>query len=117
MNGELGHMAHPVLQSLTAGSRALLQWTSSPATHGTVMKKGTPQLNPKNICEKLLVLMTGNGNTRSNKKQSTPMAEEGYCTEGTHSGPLTHSQSHQAQTTTEHLRVKQKQAWTKEETK
>ena len=32
---------------------------------------------PKNTCEKQLVLMTGNGNTRSNKQQSIPMAEEG----------------------------------------
>ena len=87
-------MAHPVLQSLTAANWALLQWTlSSLATRGTAMKKQTPQLNPKNTCEKQLVLMTGNGNNRSNKQQSTAMAEEGYCTDGTHSGPLTHSQS------------------------
>ena len=111
-------MAHPVLQSLTAASGVLLQWTlSSLATRGTAMKKQTPQLNPQNIYEKQPVLVTGNGNNRSNKQQSTAMAGEGYCTEETHSRPLTHSQSHQAQTTTEHLRVKQKQAWTKEERK
>ena len=55
--------------------------------------------------------MTGNGNTRGDEQQNTPMAEEGYCTKGTQTRPLTHSQSHQAQTTTELLRVKQKQAF------
>ena len=107
--GNSGHMAHPILQSLTAARGAMLQWTlSSLATHGMVMKKKTPQLNPKNICEKELVLMTGNEITRINKQESTAMAEEGYCAEGTHSGPLTDSQSHQERITTEHLRVKQK---------
>ena len=114
MNGELWAHGTPVLQSLTAASRALLQWIlSSLATHGTAMKKQMPQLNPENKCKKQLVLMTGNGNNRSNKQQSTPTAEECYWTEETHNRPLIHSQSHQAQ----HLRVNQKQAWTKEETK
>ena len=72
-------MAHLVLQSLAAASGALMQWTlSSLATCGMTMKKQTPQLNPKNICKKQLVLMTRDGNTRSNKQQSTPVAEEGY---------------------------------------
>jgi hypothetical protein len=35
--------------------------------------------------------------------------------EATQSGPLTHSQSHQAQNTAEHTEVKQRKAWTKEE--
>ena len=78
MNMNSGHMAHPVLQSLTAASGALLQWTlSSLATRGTAMKKQTPQLNPQNIYEKQPVLVTGNGNNRSNKQQSTAMAEDG----------------------------------------
>jgi hypothetical protein len=33
-----------------------------------------------------------NGNIRSNGKQNTPKAEEGYCNEATQSGPLTQSQ-------------------------
>jgi hypothetical protein len=55
------------------------------------------------------------GNIRSTGKQSTPKAEEGYCNEVTQSGPLNHSQSHQAQHTVEHKEVKHRQAWTKEE--
>jgi hypothetical protein len=55
------------------------------------------------------------GNIRSNGKQSTPKAEEGYCNEATQSGPLNYSQSHQAQHTAEHKEVKHRQAWTKEE--
>jgi hypothetical protein len=43
------------------------------------------------------------------------MAEGGYCNEATQSGPLTHSQSHQAQNTVEHTGVKQRRTWTKEE--
>ena len=54
-------------------------------------------------------------NIRSNGKQITPRAEEGYCNEATQSGPLTHSQSHQAQNTAEHTEVKQRRAWTREE--
>jgi hypothetical protein len=50
----------------------------------------------------------------SNGKQITPRAEKGYC-EATQSGPLTHSQSHQAQNTAEHAEVKQRRAWTREE--
>ena len=41
-------------------------------------------------------------------KQITPRAEEGYCNEATQSGPLTHSQSHQAQNAAEHTEVKQR---------
>ena len=37
------------------------------------------------------------------------------CNEATQSGPLTHSQSHQAQNAAEHTEVKQRRAWTKEE--
>ena len=55
------------------------------------------------------------GNTGSTGQQCTPKAEEGYCNEATQSGPLTHSQSHQAQNTVEHTEVKQRKAWTKEE--
>ena len=45
----------------------------------------------------------------------TPKVEEGYCNEVTQSRPLTHSQSHQTQSTAEHTEVKQRKAWTKEE--
>jgi hypothetical protein len=71
--------------------------------------------NPKNANEQQLFLKTRNGNIRSTGQQCTSKAEEGYCNEATQSGPLTHSQSHQAQNTTEHTEVKQRQAWTKEE--
>jgi len=56
-----------------------------------------------------------NGNIKSSGKLSTPKAGEGYCNEATQSGPLTHSQSHQAQNTVEHTEVKQRRVWTKEE--
>jgi hypothetical protein len=46
----------------------------------------------------------------------TPKAEEGYCNEATQGRPLTHSQSHQAQNISKHTEVKQRKAWTKEET-
>ena len=38
---------------------------------------------PKNTKEKQLLLKTRNGNIRSNGKQITPRAEEGYCNEAT----------------------------------
>jgi hypothetical protein len=60
-------------------------------------------------------LKTRKGNIRSTGQQRTPKAEEGYCNEVTQSGPLTHSQSHQAQNTAQNTEVKQRQAWTKEE--
>jgi len=53
-------------------------------------------------------LETRNGNVRSSGKPSTAKADEGYCNGATQSGPLTHSQSHQAQNTVEHTEVKQK---------
>jgi hypothetical protein len=70
-----------------------------------------------NVKAKLMPVIKGaNGNTRSNGKQSTPKAEEGYCNiEATQSRPLTHSQSHQTQNTGKHTGVKQRRAWTKEE--
>ena len=52
--------------------------------------------------EEQLFLETRNGNIRSSGKPSTPKAGEGYCNEATQSGPLTRSQSHQAQNTVEH---------------
>ena len=58
---------------------------------------------------------TRNGNIRSSGKTSTPKDEEGYRNEATQSGPLTHSQSHQAQNTVQHTEVKQRRAWKKEE--
>jgi len=73
------------------------------------------QQNQKSTKEQQLFLKTRKGNIRSTGKQRTPKAEEGYCNEATHSGPLTHSQSHQAQNTVEHTEVKQIRAWTKEE--
>jgi hypothetical protein len=79
------------------------------------MKKENIQQNPpKNTNEQQLFLETRNGNISSGKS-STPKAEEGYCNEATQSGPLTHSQSHQAQNTVEHAEVRQRRAWTKEE--
>jgi hypothetical protein len=45
------------------------------------------------------------GNIRHCGKQSTPKAEEDYCNEATQSGPLTHSQSHQAQNIAESTEV------------
>ena len=44
------------------------------------------------IIEQQLFLKTRNGNIRSNRKEITPRAEEGYCKEATQSGPLAHSQ-------------------------
>ena len=97
-------------------SGALLQWTlPSLATRRTAMKKQNIQQTPKNTTEQQLFLKTRNGNIRSNGKQITPRAEEGYCIEATQSGPLTQSQSHQAQNAEEHTEVKQRRAWTKEE--
>ena len=60
-------------------------------------------------------MKTRDGNIRSTRQQCTPKAEEGYCNEATQIGPLTHSQSHQAQNTVEHTEVKQRKFWTKEE--
>ena len=59
--------------------------------------------------------MTRNGNIRSTGQQCTPKAEEGYCNKATQSGPLTHSQNHQAQNMVEHTEVKERKARTKEE--
>ena len=112
------HLANPVSQSLIVASGALLQWTlPSLATRGTVMKEQSNQQNPKNTNEEQLLLETRNGNIRSRGKPSTPKAEKGYCNKATQSGPLTHSQSHQAQNTVEHTEVKQRTAWTKEKTR
>ena len=98
-----GHLTDPVSQGLVVASWALLQWTlSSLATHGTAMKKQSNQQNPKNTNEQQLFLETRNGNIRSSGKLSTAKAEEGYCSETTRSGSLTHSQSHEAQNTVEH---------------
>jgi len=109
-------MANPVLQSLIVASGALLQWTlSSLATRGTAMKKQNNQQNPKSANEQQLFLKIGNRNNKSNGKQSTPKAEEGYCNKATQSGPLTHSQSHQAHNTRKHTGVTQRRAWTKVE--
>jgi hypothetical protein len=111
-----GHLANPVSQSLIVPSRALLQRPlSSLATCGTAMKKQTNQQNPKNTNEQQLFLKTRNGNITSTGQQCTPKAEEGYCNKATQGGPLTHSQSHQAQNTVEHTEEKKRQAWTKEE--
>jgi hypothetical protein len=73
--------------------------------------------NPKNINEQQLFLETRNGNIRSSGKPRTPKAEKGYSNEATQGRPLTHSQSHQAQNITTHTEVKQRMAWTKEETR
>ena len=111
-----GHLANPVSQSLTVASEALLQRTiSSLTTRGTVMKKQNNHRNPKSTNKKQLFLKTRNGNIRSTGQQCTPKAEDGYWNEATQSGPLIHSQSHQAQTTAEHTEVNQREAWTKEE--
>jgi hypothetical protein len=108
-----GHLANLVSQSLIVASGALLQWTlSSLATRGTALKKQNNQQTPKSTKEQQLFR---NGNIRSNGKQNTLKAEKGYCSEATQSGPLTHSQSHQALNTGKHTGVKQRRAWTKEE--
>jgi hypothetical protein len=113
-----GHLANPVSQSLIVASGALLQWTlPSLATRGTTMKTKTKnhQQNPKNTNEQQIFLEARNGNISSKGKLSTSKAEEDYCIEETQSGPLTHSQSHQAQNTAEYTEVKHRRAWTKEE--
>ena len=79
------------------------------------MKKQNIHQNQKKTNEQQLFLKTRNGNIRSTGQQCTPKAEEGYCNEATQSGPLTHSQSHQAQNKVEHTEVQQRKAWTKEE--
>ena len=53
---------------------------------------------------------TRNGNYRSSGKPSTPKAEKDYCNEATPSGPLTDSQTHQAQYVVKHTEVKQRWA-------
>jgi len=45
------------------------------------MKKENNQQNPKSTKEQQLFLKARNENIRSNGKQSTPKAEEGYCDE------------------------------------
>ena len=45
-------------------------------------------------------------NIRSIGKQIIARTEESYCNAGTQSGPLTQSQSHQAQNAAEHTEVK-----------
>jgi hypothetical protein len=77
------------------------------------MKEQSNQQNPKSTNEEQLLLETRNGNIRSSRKPSIPKAGEGYCNGATQSGPLNHSQSHQAQ----HTEVKQGSAWTKVETR
>jgi hypothetical protein len=77
------------------------------------MKEQSNQQNPKNMNEEHLFLETRNANIRSSGKPNTPKVEEGYCNKATQSGPLTHSQSHQAQNTVEHTEVKQRRAWEK----
>jgi hypothetical protein len=109
-----GNLAKPVSQSLIVASGVLLQRTlSSLATRGTAKKKQNNQQNPNDANEQQLFLKTTNGNIRSTGQQRTTKAEEGYCNEANQSGPLTHSQIHQAQNT----EVKQRQAWIKEEVK
>jgi len=78
-------------------------------------KTPPPQKKKTHTKEQQLFSETRNGNIRSSGKPSNPKVEEGYCYKVTQSGPLTHSQSHQAQNTVEHKEVKQRRAWTKEE--
>jgi hypothetical protein len=61
-------------------------------------------------------LETRNGNIRSSGKPRTPKAREGYYNEATQGGPLTQS-SHKDQNITERTQLKQRMAWTKEETR
>ena len=110
------HLANPVSQSLSVASRALLERTlSSLTTRGTTMEKQNNRRNTKNTKELQLSLKTRNGDIRTTGQQCTSKAEEGYCNEATYSGPLTHSQSHQAQNSAKHTEEKQRKAWTKEE--
>jgi hypothetical protein len=62
-------------------------------------------------------LETRNGNIRGSGKPRTPEDEKGYCNQATQGRPLTHSQSHQDQNITKYTEVKQRMAWTKEETR
>ena len=71
--------------------------------------------NPKNTNKQQLFLETKNRKIRSNGKQSTPWAEEGYCNVETQSRPSTHSQSHQDQNIFKNTEVKYRIAWTREE--
>jgi hypothetical protein len=82
-----------------------------------MMKDKNRKQNPKNTNEQQLFLETRNGNIRSRGKPQTHNAEEDYCNEATQGRPLTHSQSHQAQNITKHTEVKQRMAWTKEDTR
>ena len=110
------HLANPVSQSLTVPSGALLERTlSSLATRGATMEKQNNRRNTKNTNEQQLSLKTRNGDIRSTGQPCTSKAEKGYCNEATYSGPLTYSQSHQAQNSAEHTEEKQRKAWTKEE--
>jgi hypothetical protein len=81
------------------------------------MKDKNRKQNPKNTNEQQLFLETRCGNIGSSGTLRTRKAEEGYCNEATQGRSLTHSQSHQAQNITKHTDVKQRMAWTKEETK
>jgi len=65
------------------------------------MKKQNNQQNPKSTKEQQLFLKIRNGNIRSNEKQSTPKAGEGYCNEATQADHSL-SQIHQAQNTGKH---------------
>jgi hypothetical protein len=82
------------------------------------MKDKEGKQNSKHTNGQQLFLETRNVNFRSSGKPQTPKAEDGYCcNEVTQGRPLTHSQSHQAQNTTKNTEVKQRMAWTKEETR
>jgi hypothetical protein len=81
------------------------------------MKDKNRKQNPKNTNEQKLFVETRNGNIRNSGKPRTSKAEEGYCNEMTQRRPLSHSQGHHAQHISKHTEVKQRMAWTKEETR
>jgi hypothetical protein len=62
----------------------------------------------KNTNDQQLFLETKNKKIRSSGKMNTPTVKEGHCNETTHSGPSTHSQSHQPQNISENTEVKQR---------
>jgi hypothetical protein len=72
MNGELWADS----QSLNVASGALLYWGLQ--YRGTAMEKNS-QKNKLNTNEQPLLLEKNNLKIRSNRKQITPGAEEGYC--------------------------------------
>ena len=107
MNGELWASGKPSFTKPYCGKRGSAAMDPIiPSYSWDNDEEAEHQQNLKNTKEQQLFLKTRNGNIRSNGKRSTARAKEGYCIEETQNGPLTHSQSHQAQNAAEHTEVK-----------